>query len=75
MLCDQFCKRYYFFQVIENEVNTELAQTSISVEQKEEKSMGKAEEKPRCIPPPGSGQRIYEIDPHLLGHRAHLDYR
>lgn len=35
----------------------------------------KVEEKPRFIPPPGSGQRIYEIDPSLEGHRAHLDYR
>ncbi|KAG0490708.1 hypothetical protein HPP92_007571 [Vanilla planifolia] len=27
------------------------------------------------IPPPGSGQKIYEIDPYLQNHRAHLDYR
>lgn len=27
------------------------------------------------IPPPGPGQRIYEIDPLLSGHREHLDYR
>ncbi|RZR87964.1 hypothetical protein BHM03_00015434 [Ensete ventricosum] len=33
------------------------------------------EEKPRCVPPPGSGRRIYEIDPLLVGHRSHLDYR
>ncbi|CAA6660717.1 unnamed protein product [Spirodela intermedia] len=33
------------------------------------------ETKPRSVPPPGSGQRIYEIDPMLEGHRAHLDYR
>lgn len=33
------------------------------------------EEKPRCVPPPGSGRRIYEIDPLLKGHRSHLDYR
>ncbi|XP_073114108.1 1,4-alpha-glucan-branching enzyme 1, chloroplastic/amyloplastic isoform X2 [Elaeis guineensis] len=33
------------------------------------------EEKPRFIPPPGTGQRIYEIDPSLEGHRAHLHYR
>lgn len=33
------------------------------------------ETKPRVVPPPGSGQRIYEIDPMLEGHRAHLDYR
>ncbi|GLT89940.1 hypothetical protein SLE2022_078980 [Rubroshorea leprosula] len=33
------------------------------------------EKKPKSIPPPGAGQRIYEIDPTLLGHREHLDYR
>jgi 1,4-alpha-glucan branching enzyme len=33
------------------------------------------EEKPRVIPPPGDGQRIYEIDPMLKGFRNHLDYR
>nr|QYS25850.1 starch branching enzyme [Fritillaria thunbergii] len=27
------------------------------------------------IPPPGIGQKIYEIDPFLKPHRAHLDYR
>ena len=33
------------------------------------------EAKPRIIPPPGAGQRIYEIDPSLLSHREHLDFR
>ncbi|RRT76798.1 hypothetical protein B296_00029646, partial [Ensete ventricosum] len=33
------------------------------------------EEKPKCVPPPGSGRRIYEIDPLLVGHRSHLDYQ
>ncbi|XP_078433925.1 starch branching enzyme 2.1 isoform X1 [Wolffia australiana] len=27
------------------------------------------------VPPPGNGQRIYEIDPMLADHRTHLDYR
>ncbi|KAF6148030.1 hypothetical protein GIB67_024205 [Kingdonia uniflora] len=31
--------------------------------------------KQRSIPPPGSGQKIYEIDPLLKNHREHLDYR
>lgn len=31
--------------------------------------------KNRIIPPPGLGQRIYEIDPMLNSHRGHLDYR
>ena len=33
------------------------------------------EEKPRVVPPPGDGQRIYQIDPMLEGFRNHLDYR
>lgn len=27
------------------------------------------------IPPPGKGERIYEIDPLLSNHREHLEYR
>lgn len=33
------------------------------------------EARPKSIPPPGTGQRIYEIDPLLRGYREHLDYR
>ncbi|KAL7247874.1 hypothetical protein ACSBR2_002724 [Camellia fascicularis] len=29
----------------------------------------------RSIPPPGTGQRIYEIDPLLTSHREHLDFQ
>ena len=29
----------------------------------------------RTIPPPGNGQRIYEIDPLLRNFSGHLDYR
>ncbi|KAG9160473.1 hypothetical protein Leryth_008853 [Lithospermum erythrorhizon] len=29
----------------------------------------------RIIPPPGNGQKIYEIDPMLSSYRSHLDYR
>ncbi|KAI3471845.1 hypothetical protein Pfo_028498 [Paulownia fortunei] len=32
-------------------------------------------ESSRVIPPPGIGQRIYEIDPLLSNYREHLDYR
>ncbi|KAI6697899.1 hypothetical protein NL676_018018 [Syzygium grande] len=35
----------------------------------------KEEVRKRTIPPPGSGQRIYEKDSLLLGYREHLDYR
>ncbi|XVF07723.1 hypothetical protein REPUB_Repub06bG0164300 [Reevesia pubescens] len=38
-------------------------------------STGKSEAKPRSIPPSGAGQKIYEIDPALLGFREHIDYR
>ncbi|KAI3725241.1 hypothetical protein L1987_65022 [Smallanthus sonchifolius] len=31
--------------------------------------------KQTSIPPPGTGQRIYEIDPLLGNHRQHLEYR
>lgn len=31
--------------------------------------------KPRTVPPPGDGKKIYEIDPMLLSYRNHLDYR
>ena len=35
----------------------------------------KEEARPKSIPPPGTGQRIYEIDPLLKGYCEHLDYR
>lgn len=38
-------------------------------------STEKREAKPRSIPLLGAGQRIYEIDPLLLGFRDHIDYR
>ncbi|URE11331.1 Alpha amylase, C-terminal all-beta domain [Musa troglodytarum] len=39
------------------------------------KRIEEVQEKPRFVPPPGTGQRIYEIDPSLKGYRGHLDYR
>lgn len=33
------------------------------------------EVKSAIIPPPGTGQKIYEIDPLLQAHRQHLDFR
>ncbi|KAK4800803.1 hypothetical protein SAY86_021290 [Trapa natans] len=35
----------------------------------------KANLREKSVPPPGPGQRIYEIDPLLMGFRGHLDYR
>lgn len=31
--------------------------------------------KPRIVPPPGDGKKIYEIDPMLRSYSSHLDYR
>ncbi|KAB1221286.1 1,4-alpha-glucan-branching enzyme 1, chloroplastic/amyloplastic [Morella rubra] len=39
------------------------------------KSIEEVEARPRTIPPPGTGQRIYKIDPLLNSYREHLDYR
>eukprot|EP00897_Mesotaenium_endlicherianum_P007732 jgi/Mesen1/6988/ME000364S06162 len=38
-------------------------------------AVGSVQQKPRTIPPPGDGQKIYEIDPFLTNNRDHLDYR
>lgn len=46
-------------------------QENVSTEETE----AKTEVRTRSIPPPGRGQRIYEIDPILTGFRQHLDYR
>ncbi|KAJ8483724.1 hypothetical protein OPV22_016209 [Ensete ventricosum] len=70
---------------------SEAGQTSISSEFVGEESMDddvkgavssqaikrieEVQEKPRFVRPPGTGQRIYEIDPSLKGYRGHLDYR
>jgi len=56
-------------EVIESTSKTET--DGVAVETK----VQLVEEKPRVIPPPGDGQRIYQIDPMLEGFRNHLDYR
>lgn len=38
-------------------------------------ALEKEELRKRTIPPPGLGERIYEIDPMLMGFLEHLDYR
>lgn len=67
---------------IEVEQNSISSETLVEVEGGElpeslatEKIDEPMEEKPGVIPPPGSGQKIYEYDPYLEAHRAHLDYR
>ncbi|RRT55429.1 hypothetical protein B296_00048464 [Ensete ventricosum] len=47
--------------------------SSVSSQAKEE--VENVEEKLRFVPPPGTGQKIYEIDPSLWGYRGHHDYR
>eukprot|EP00252_Welwitschia_mirabilis_P006854 TRINITY_DN1776_c0_g1_i2.p1 TRINITY_DN1776_c0_g1~~TRINITY_DN1776_c0_g1_i2.p1 ORF type:complete len:853 (-),score=190.68 TRINITY_DN1776_c0_g1_i2:471-3029(-) len=39
------------------------------------KQSGDSDKLRRTMPPPGAGQRIYEIDPLLSNHRDHLEYR
>lgn len=41
----------------------------------EKKGVKKYESRSRTVSPPGTGKRIYEIDPFLNNHREHLDYR
>ncbi|KAL7137419.1 hypothetical protein ABFS83_10G091000 [Erythranthe nasuta] len=53
------------------ELNTEGKSYSISKTIADESSMVKE----RVIPPPGAGQKIYEIDTLLTNYREHLDYR
>lgn len=40
-----------------------------------ERVVKEKEAKPRLVPPPGDGKRIYEIDPMLRSYSDHLDYR
>ncbi|WOL11903.1 1,4-alpha-glucan-branching enzyme 2-2, chloroplastic/amyloplastic-like [Canna indica] len=64
--------------LVSTEVNDEeslngVAKATISCQNKEK--LEKLEVKPKFVPPPGTGQRIYEIDPMLKDHKTHLDYR
>ncbi|RDX73804.1 1,4-alpha-glucan-branching enzyme 1, chloroplastic/amyloplastic [Mucuna pruriens] len=55
------------------DMNIQAKKTSVSVGRKVK--LASDEAKPKIIPPPGSGQKIYDIDPSLLAHREHLDFR
>ncbi|CAK7343392.1 unnamed protein product [Dovyalis caffra] len=59
----------------DNQIVEEQEKQETSTPLSEPTIIGKSEAKSRLIPPPGSGQRIYEIDPSLTGFRQHLDYR
>lgn len=41
----------------------------------DERLVREKEAGPRTVPPPGDGQRIYEIDPMLRSYKDHLNYR
>ena len=60
-------------EVMDDEIMNEAAKQSVHSQANQ--TIEKVEEKSRFIPPPGGGQRIYEVDPYLEGHREHLDYR
>ncbi|ESW34860.1 hypothetical protein PHAVU_001G187600 [Phaseolus vulgaris] len=55
------------------DVDIPAKKTSVSVGK--EVKIPSVEAKPKIIPRPGAGQKIYEIDPSLLAYRDHLDFR
>ena len=62
-------------QVADLDDNDLLEETSDPLEVVTSSKTVETTEIKRTIPPPGTGQRIYEIDPALNVHRRHLDYR
>lgn len=54
---------------------TEKLQTLKEENEKLKSHLTQSDSNQRVIPPPGDGQRIYELDPYLKKHRDHLDYR
>ncbi|XP_068661481.1 1,4-alpha-glucan-branching enzyme 2-2, chloroplastic/amyloplastic-like [Aristolochia californica] len=58
-----------------NIVVDKVEDTLESAPEKVMESEPEVEDVKRCVPPPGDGQKIYEIDPTLMVHQAHLDYR
>lgn len=63
--------------VADDDENAQSEEASVPVQERvsTERSEVKSEVRQRSIPPPGSGQGIYEIDPILSSYRQHLDYR
>nr|AHW50661.1 starch branching protein II [Lens culinaris] len=53
------------------DVNTDTQAVKTSVQSDKKVKV----DKPKIIPPPSTGQKIYEIDPLLQAHRQHLDFR
>ena len=59
--------------LVDVNTNAQAKKTSVSGDKKVKIKSDEA--KPRIIPPPGIGQKIYEIDPLLQAHRGHVDFR
>ncbi|XP_061370951.1 1,4-alpha-glucan-branching enzyme 1, chloroplastic/amyloplastic-like isoform X2 [Gastrolobium bilobum] len=59
--------------LVEVNANADAEKTSVSTDRKVK--LEGDEVKPKIIPQPGSGQKIYEIDPLLQAYREHLDFR
>lgn len=57
------------------DVNDNVPAETTSISTKKKVKIERDEVKPKIIPPPGTGQKIYEIDPYLQGYREHLDFR
>lgn len=72
----------FFFQV-RNDIESLQMEDNENVEIEDqgpvtlqgEVSSENSEVRSRSISSPGDGQKIYEIDPTLIGYRQHLDYR
>ncbi|KAK4481161.1 hypothetical protein RD792_012042 [Penstemon davidsonii] len=60
-------------QLLDGEVKAKAEDTSDTGYETISEESAKIRE--RGMPPPGIGQKIYEIDPLLSNHREHLDYR
>ncbi|RYR53139.1 hypothetical protein Ahy_A06g028110 isoform B [Arachis hypogaea] len=58
---------------VDVDTNTQAENTSVSINKKVK--VESEEARPKIIAPPGTGHKIYEIDPSLQAHRAHLDFR
>ncbi|CAL0309935.1 unnamed protein product [Lupinus luteus] len=59
--------------LVDVNAHAQAEKTSVSIDKKVK--IESDEVKPKIIPPPGTGKKIYEIDPFLQAHREHLDFR
>ncbi|KAF5473600.1 hypothetical protein F2P56_010200 [Juglans regia] len=67
--------RYHEIDNEQDSASSTLAGEEASAPIDGTESIEEDEARTRTIPPPGTGQRIYEIDPLLNNYREHLDYR